>query len=68
MNHQAKIKNYLVPTETGEFVVDSLSGKFKWMNLEFMRDVEEDLDRIAQGEGGYKAIISCVHDQLKQAL
>jgi DNA topoisomerase IA len=50
LNHQAKIKNYLVPTETGEFVVDSLSGKFKWMNLEFMRDVEEDLDRIVKAK------------------
>ncbi len=38
------------------------------MNLEFTRDVEEDLDRIAQGETGHKAVISCVHDQLKQTL
>ena len=38
------------------------------MNLEFTRDVEEDLDRTAQGEAGYKAVISCVHDQLKQEI
>ena len=38
------------------------------MNLEFTRDVEEDLDRIAKGEAGYKAVISCVYDQLKQEL
>lgn len=55
-----------MPTETGELVVDSLAGKFKFMDLEFTRDVEEDLYRIAQGEAEYKAVISCVHDQLKQ--
>ena len=38
------------------------------MNLEFTRDVEKDPDRIAQGEAGYKAVISYVHDQLKQEL
>ena len=38
------------------------------MSLEFTRDVEEDLDRTAQGEAGYKAVISCVYDQLKQTL
>ena len=68
MNHQAKTKKYLVPTETGELVVDSLAGKFKLMNLEFTPDVQEDIGRIAQGEAGYKAVISCVHDQLKQEL
>jgi len=52
LNHQAKTKKYLVPTETGELVVGSLSGKFKLIDLEFTRDVEEDLDRIAQGEAG----------------
>jgi DNA topoisomerase-1 len=50
LNHQAKTKKYLVPTETGELVVDSLAGKFKLMNLEFTRDVEEDLDRIAKAK------------------
>jgi DNA topoisomerase IA len=50
LNHQAKTKNYLVPTETGKLVVDSPTGKFKLMNLEFTRDVEEDPDRIAQAK------------------
>ena len=68
MNRQAKTKKYRVSTETGELMFDSLAGKFKLMNLEFTRDVEEDLDRIAQGEAGYKAVISCVHNQLKQEL
>ena len=38
------------------------------MNLEYTRDVEEDLDRTAPSEAEYKAVISCLHDQLKQEL
>lgn len=55
-----------MPTGTGKLVVDSPTGKFKLMNLEFTRNVEEDLGQIAQGEAGHKTVISCVHDQLKQ--
>lgn len=61
-------KKFLVPTSTGELVVDSLVGKFEFINLGFTREVEEDLDRIAQGEIGYKAVISKVYDQLKREL
>lgn len=61
-------KKFLVPTETGELIVDSLTGKFEFIDLGFTRDVEEDLDRIAQGEAGYKAVISKVYDQLKREL
>ncbi len=63
-----KNKKYLVPTETGKLVVDSLAGKFKLMNLEFTRDVQKDLGRIAKDEARHKTVISCVHDQLKQKL
>lgn len=61
-------KKFLVPTSTGELVVDSLVGKFEFMDLGFTRDVEEDLDRIAQGEVGYKAAVSKVYDQLKREI
>lgn len=61
-------KKFLVPTPTGELIVDSLAGKFEFINFAFTREVEEDLDRIAQGEAGYKAVISKVYDQLKTEL
>jgi len=61
-------KKYLVPCETGELVVDSLAGKFEFIDLGFTRDVEQDLDRIAQGQAGYKAVIQRVHDQLQREL
>lgn len=61
-------KKYLVPTPTGELVVDSLVGKFAFIDLGFTRDVEEDLDRIAQGQAGYKGVIGKVHEQLRREL
>lgn len=61
-------KKFLHPTDIGELIIDSLSGKFEFIDLEFTRDVEEDLDRIAQGETGYRAVITKVYDQLKQEI
>lgn len=61
-------KKYLVPTPTGELIVDSLTGKFEFIDLSFTRDVEADLDRVALGKMSYKAVVSKVHDKLKQEL
>lgn len=61
-------KKFLVPTETGELIVDSLVGKFEFLDLGFTREIEESLDRIALGEAGYKAVIAKVHDQLNREI
>lgn len=61
-------KKYLVPTATGELIVDSLVGKFEFLDMGFTREIEESLDRIALGEAGYKAVIAKVHDQLNREL
>ena len=61
-------KKFLLPTLKGELVVDSLIGKFEFVNLGFTRDIEEDLDRIAAGEATYKGVISKVHDHLVREL
>ncbi|MDF0606779.1 type I DNA topoisomerase [Neisseriaceae bacterium TC5R-5] len=61
-------KRHLIPTETGELIVDSLVGKFQFLDLGFTREIEENLDRIALGEMGYKAVITKVHDQLTREL
>ena len=57
-------KKALVPTETGCLVSDSLAGNFKFIELGYTRQVEQDLDRIASGEAGYKATIQTVHANL----
>lgn len=62
------VKKFLVPTATGELIVDSLVGKFEFLNMGFTRELEADLDRIEKGEAGYKAVIQRAYDHLKQEL
>lgn len=61
-------KKFLVPTVTGELVVDSLVGKFKFADLPFTRNVESELDKIAHGKAAYKSVVAAVHDQLIREL
>jgi len=61
-------KKFLIPTETGERVVDALTGKFAFIDLGFTRELEEDLDRIAAGDTGFKTVITKVHEQLTHEL
>ena len=61
-------KKFLRSTPTGELVVDSLAGRFGFIDLPFTRTVEEDLDRIAKGEAGYQAVITGVYERLNREL
>lgn len=58
-------KRYLVPTAIGEQIVDALVGKFQFVDLSFTRELEEDLDRIASGQAGYRPVIQKLHLQLQ---
>lgn len=61
-------KKFLEPTPAGELIVDSLVGKFKFMELSFTRNVEETLDLVAQGKAGFKDVIQKVYGQLQSEL
>ena len=61
-------KKFLSPTPTGELIIDSLTGKFSFLDLGFTRDLEQDLDLISQGKASYSAVISNVHNQLTREL
>jgi len=58
-------EKFLKSTATGELVVDSMVKKFAFMELGFTRDVEEQLDRIANGAALYKAVVSDIYQQLQ---
>ena len=64
----ATVKKHLVPTDTGCLVVDSLAEKFQFIELGYTRQVEQDLDRIAQGEASYTTIIQGVHENLNREI
>lgn len=61
-------KRQLMPTPSGEAVVDGLSGRFSFIEFEFTRKMEDGLDGIAEGKHGYKAVISAAYGQLEREL
>lgn len=61
-------KKFLQPTDTGELVIDSLVGKFAFIDLGFTRDLESQLDRIASGQARYRDVIGSVDSQLQREL
>ncbi|WOP85267.1 type I DNA topoisomerase [Citrobacter koseri] len=65
----AEEKRYLVPTETGELVVDNLvKAGFAFMELDFTRDLEGQLDQIAEGKTTYLDVVAPAYDQLNKEL
>nr|QOQ33525.1 DNA topoisomerase I [Pseudomonas syringae pv. actinidiae] len=65
----AEEKRFLVPTEIGELIVDSLvQAGFSFMELDFTRDMEEQLDRVAAGELSYHDVVAPAYEQLKDEL
>jgi len=61
-------KKKLLPTEKGETIVNALKGVFSFIELGFTRDMEGDLDKIAHGTLGYKAVVTRMNDQLNSEL
>ena len=51
-------KGHLTPTPVGEVVRDALVGRFRFAELDYTRDLEADLDLIADGRGDYQTVIA----------
>lgn len=62
-------KRFLVPTETGSLIVDSLvKAGFGFMNLSFTRNLESELDKIADGHRQYLDVVKPAFEQLQTEL
>mgnify|MGYP000659159505 FL=1 len=59
-------KRQLVPTPVGEQVVDLLTGAFSFLDYEFTRGMEDNLDAIAGGAASYREIMEMAYEQLQQ--
>jgi DNA topoisomerase-1 len=57
-------KKYLVPTELGCQLVDALVGKIAFIDYNFTRELEDQLDGIAEGKAGYREIVTRFDAQL----
>lgn len=65
----AEVKRFLEPTEIGELVVDNLvKGGFAFMELDFTRDLEGQLDQIAEGKTTYFDVVAPAYEQLNREL
>lgn len=58
----------LVPTDKGETVVDMMADRFSFMELDFTRHVEAELDLIANGRQHYRPAVAAFYEQLTREL
>lgn len=52
------VKRFFEPSEVGEAIVQGLRGRFDFMEIAYTREMEEQLDAIAQGKAPYRETIS----------
>ncbi len=58
----------LVPASLGEETIAKLEGFFSFVELDFTRELERDLDKIAQGQDTYGAVVARLHSRLEEEL
>jgi len=61
-------KKYLRPTELGFVVIDALLTRFSFVEYAFTRDLEQQLDDIAEGKAEYLAVVSAADARLQGEL
>lgn len=61
-------KDYLHPGPPGEKIVDSLCGMCQFVEYDYTRELEEDLDRIAEGQSGYEQVVGRAFARLTDEL
>ena len=57
-------KRFLVPTPRGEKVIDTLMGRFGFLDYDFTKKLEDELDQIAEGKADYRAVVKSAHGQI----
>ncbi|MCW2097912.1 UNVERIFIED_ORG: DNA topoisomerase I [Pseudomonas psychrophila] len=58
----------LIPAPLGEETISKLEGFFSFVELDFTRELERDLDKIAQGQATYGAVVERLHKRLEEEL
>jgi len=61
-------KGFLRPSTTGERVRDELVGTFSFMELDYTRHLEDQLDQIAEGKACYLDVVTATWQQLDSEL
>nr|AGH89377.1 putative DNA topoisomerase I TopA [uncultured bacterium] len=61
-------KGYLLPSSTGEILRDGLVDRFAFIDLDYTRGLEEQLDQIAEGQATYLDVVSAAWESLDTEL
>lgn len=64
----AEGKRILTATDLGKLLIDSLTGKFRFVEYDYTRELEQELDNIASGKAAYLTVVSAVDQQLQAEL
>ncbi|MGC9196989.1 MAG: type I DNA topoisomerase [Syntrophobacteraceae bacterium] len=65
VRHYLRIeKRCLFPEPLGEQIIDTMIGKFAFLDYGYTKRIEEDLDRIAEGSEKYHTVVTEAHGQL----
>ncbi len=59
-------KRQLAPSPLGEKIVDALQGGFSFVEYSFTKELENSLDKIAEGKVDYKSVVNEAYQVLKQ--
>ncbi|MEW8139629.1 MAG: type I DNA topoisomerase [Candidatus Thiodiazotropha endolucinida] len=61
-------KRKLVATELGQLIVKALVERFRFMELNYTRDIESQLDDIARGRNHYQHVVGTAYRELSDEL
>lgn len=61
-------KKMLAPTDLGKLLIDSLTGRFRFVEYDYTRGLEQELDDIANGKAVYLKVVSALDGQLQTEL
>jgi DNA topoisomerase-1 len=67
-NYIDDAKKILRATDLGLLVIDALKGSFAFLEYDYTRSLEQQLDDIAEGKAQYLSVVSSIDGQLKKEL
>jgi DNA topoisomerase-1 len=61
-------KKILIASDLAKLLIDSLTGKFRFVDYDYTRALEQELDDIASGTAQYLSVVSALDNQLNSEL
>lgn len=59
---------FVLPTDAAETIVDALVSRFDFIDIDYTKKLEIDLDQISQGRATYKSVIADAYQKLQSEI